>query len=602
MTTMPTKRRHRTKQRLLAAMTALALLLAGCAGQQEEGAEGVDPEATDSRTAYRVVPKAEVLDINSMPLEEDVTVYKDDDPTSVVTFYATIRRGNRADGTDNSFADVNSAIMLQEMAIEKPPSAEIILQEGDEFGPLPGKLGYGLTQPNGTIRMRGRTSTLARQKSYRIDLLDNGTLWRGQKAIALLKHPNDPSRLRNKLYFDLLKDIPHLTSLRTQFVHLYIKDETSDPPAQEFVDHGLYTFIETPNRRFLRNHGLSREGNLYKANMFEFYRYPDAIRLVTDPEFDQSAFDMVLESKNGTDHSKLIEMLDALNDYTIAIEDIVQKYFDINNLVSFLAYNMLVANTDYNSQNFLIYSPINSDTWYMIPWDGDGSFHYAWEGIRGTQGSAEWQRGVSNVWGTVLFNRVLRVEAYRDLFLERVEELREIITPERIESMIAEYRTVVDTFTHRMPDIAYLPGELEQMEALYEQMPNEPQLGYEYILSSMQKPMPFFLADVIEEEEGVLHFAWGEAYDFYGHLVHYDIQVATDWTFEPDTIVFEATNLLSLEADMPFPRRGEYWWRVVARNAAGETQTAFDTHITTEGLRIGMREFHVLDDGTVVNF
>ena len=33
-------------------------------------------------------------------------------------------------------------------------------------------------------------------------------------------------RFRNKLSYDLLKGIPELLSLRTQFVHLYVKDET----------------------------------------------------------------------------------------------------------------------------------------------------------------------------------------------------------------------------------------------------------------------------------------------------------------------------------------------------------------------------------------
>ena len=50
--------------------------------------------------------------------------------------------------------------------------------------------------------------------------------WRGQRTIALNKHVSDVFRFRNKLAYDLMKDIPQMMSARTQFVHLYVKDTT----------------------------------------------------------------------------------------------------------------------------------------------------------------------------------------------------------------------------------------------------------------------------------------------------------------------------------------------------------------------------------------
>lgn len=44
-------------------------------------------------------------------------------------------------------------------------------------------------------------------------------------------------RFRNKLAYDLMKKIPQMLSLRTQFVHLYVKDNT-DGTSDSFADYG----------------------------------------------------------------------------------------------------------------------------------------------------------------------------------------------------------------------------------------------------------------------------------------------------------------------------------------------------------------------------
>lgn len=587
-----------TKAGLIVIMALLlALALGGCGADAPTSAV---PEATETPGAPSV-PKAQTPDPGDLPLTEDVSVYKDDAPESLAHFYVTVRRGRDADRTDHTLAEVNAVVNLQDMVGVEMLKSEVIFREGDENGPQPGLFGFGATEPNGTIRLRGKTSTLAAQKSYRIDLFDGAGLWRGQRAIALLKHASDPSRLRNKLYFDLLKDVPDMTSLRTQFARLYVLDQTEDTSAAEYVDYGLFTFIETPNKRFLRNHGLSRDGNLYKANMFEYYRYEDKLKLATDPTFDQATFDTVLETKNGNDHTKLIAMLDDLNDYSIPIERTIEKHFNPDNLMSFVAYNLLMGNADFNSQNFLLYSPVNVDTWYVLPWDGDDSLHFASDRIMQSEDPMTWQRGIANVWGVVLFNRMLRVEKYRDLLVERVERLHRIVTPERIRDMITQYRRAVDPFTHRMPDLMHLPTSLDKMELIYERMPFDTDLAYEHIQASLKTPMPFYLDDVAQTEDGALRFRWDDSYSFTPQIVYYHLQVASDWTFAPESLVHEQAALVRTEHKIPAPPAGEYWWRVVSSNQDGFEQIAFDATETPEGIHAGMRKFTVGADGKVAN-
>ncbi len=586
---------NRKKSGLLCLCLALCALLCGCSQTTE-----VAP-AADHGPASGTVVKADTPAIDDLPLADDPSLYSAYDPLDVVCFYVTVVKGAAADGTDHTFQEVNAYLNLQGMANVEKIKAEAIVQIGDESGPLPGEVGYGATEPNATINVRGRTSTGSPQKSYRLSLYDGAGLWRGQRAIALNKHPSDPTRLRNMLYFRLLQDVPGMVSLRTQFVRLYVRDDTDDDPSPEFVDYGLFTQVELPNNRFLRNHGLSRDGGLYKANMCELYRYPDAIRLATDPQYDLARFSEVLEPKVSQNHEKLIEMLEAVNDYSLPIEAVVEKYFNLDNLTSYIAFNILTGNVDSNAQNYYLYNPVNSDTWYYLCWDGDGSLSFTEDTLRdGEWAEGLWTRGVSDYWNVALFNRMFREETYRQALLNKMEQLRAIITPERIAGLVKQYRTVVDAYTARLPDAVHMRVESKLLEQIYESLPGDVELSYQYFLESLEKPMPFFLNDA-GLEGAALALSWGDAYDFDGEFVRYTVQVARDWSFEPDTIVYESSAQLAAEALLPLPDPGVYYWRVTAQNESGYTQSAFDQVETGTGVHTGMRRFTVAADGTVTN-
>lgn len=217
--------------------------------------------------------------------------------------------------------------------------------------------------PNATVQIRGQTSSRNAQKNYKIRIKDNKGLWNGQQTINLNKHQSDGMRFRNKLGFDLIKGIPQMMSLRTQFVHLYVKDETEDAQSG-FVDYGLYTQVEQLNKRGMRSHGLDPNGHLYKINFCEFYRYEDIIKPVTDPDFNEHDFEVILECKGNNDHTKLIKMLEAVNDYSIPTEEFLKTYFNMENL----AYWDGIPYTDwqygYGEQELLYIQP--SECGYLV--------------------------------------------------------------------------------------------------------------------------------------------------------------------------------------------------------------------------------------------
>lgn len=213
---------------LLAVLAAVALGIA--VFRQPADSAGEDTPSPTPAAGESAVTEP-VQDIDTVGMTENKSIYSEDDPLSLVYFYVTVQRGDAGSDTDHSFAEVNSAVrFMEDSHVANDIFARAIVQVGDETGPQPGMLGYGATASNATIRVRGNSSSVRPQKSYKLDLDDEAGLWRGQSNIALNKHNFDATRLRNKLYFDLLRPVEGISSLRTQFVRLYIKDETAGGP------------------------------------------------------------------------------------------------------------------------------------------------------------------------------------------------------------------------------------------------------------------------------------------------------------------------------------------------------------------------------------
>ena len=67
---------------------------------------------------------------------------------------------------------------------------------------------------------------------------------------------------------------------------------------------------------------------------------------IRDRDYDVDAFEDLIEIKGNDDHSKLIAMLDELNDYSIPITQIMDRWFCRENLLSWMAFHILMGNVD----------------------------------------------------------------------------------------------------------------------------------------------------------------------------------------------------------------------------------------------------------------
>lgn len=536
----------------------------------------------------------------SSHFEDNDLLYANDDDTSVVTMYLTVSKGTVSENTDHTWEEINSYSVYdyEAMGVERY-AVNGLLQVGDENGPAEGELGYGRYTPNATVTIRGQTSTRLAQKNYKIKLKDGMGSWNDQTTINLNKHQSDGLRFRNKLAYDLLEEMPGMMAMQTQFVHLYVKDETAGANA-EFVDYGLYTQVEQPNKSYLQRHGLDKNGYLYKINFFEFYRYEDTIMLKSDAGYDETAFEERIEIKGDDDHSKLIAMLEDLNNYSMPMEDVLEKWFDIDNLTSWLAFHILIGNEDTQSRNTLLYSPLNDQTWYFISWDNDASLKKEEEKVRNDGIAVEhgWEVGISNYWGNVLFQRALKSESFRTALNDKIEEFRKIITEERLAEMAASYVEVVKPYVYGEADSYYAPLTEAEYDYICQEFVKEVTINYEYYKESLEAPMPFYI-DVPEKQNEGIEFNWENSYDFDNENIFYSFELADNYEFNNPIASAEGIFVpgYTYKGEL---EPGQYFVRVKAVNESGKEQYAFDYYVTSDSKKkFGIYSFYVKSDGSI---
>ncbi len=392
---------------------------------------------------------------------------------------------------------------------------------------------------NAELRQRGGGTRVAPQKSFRIKLDDKDRLWRGERHLQLNKHPFDNTRIRNKLSFDLINTVPHLPGFRTQFINLWIDD------GQGPVDYGLYTHVERGDQRYLNRRGLDSDGRLYKAELFRF-RAKDRDSLLIDADgepLNVDAFETVLEVENGKDHRNLLAMLDALHDPEQSFEAVMDRYFNENNVLAWLALNLLLGQQDAIRHNYFLYSPEDSETFYFLPWDYDFTFEMHTEPPNAMTSEALKAR---QIFGYALgsenefIERFYRLPGTHEKLLSVAAELRNHqLNDVTISERAALLATTAAPFASRSPDITHNTNYYAESSADFA---SKVAFNHSAMMNMFSIPMPPTLADP-ERVGQNYRFSWIRAHELTGHDLTYDLQLASSPAFTADSIVYSATGI-----------------------------------------------------------
>lgn len=435
-----------------------------------------------------------------------------------------------------------------------------------------------LNQKNATIRVRGNSTRGAPYKSYKVRLNPSTEDFFGQRVLNLNKDTQDVSKVATKLSTDLLAGMDNVVSYRTYFMRLWIRDASLPPKYQWFEYQGMYIELEQPNKTYLRARGLDEEGSLYKARAFTFHPN-DAIRDVDDPLYSQEAFEQVLGIREGgSSHKKLIEMLDAVNDDSRDFREIFTKYFNEDNYLTWLAFNLLMGNEDIGSQNYLLFNPEKSSTWYFIHWDFDGSLRF---------GNYESEspislRGIQRLFGSSLHRRYFQEipGSIEKLDAKMRELLDTSVTRERVAALLDAYKPVLEKTLTVSPDLRThhpLEERFSYLDNLYDGILH----NYDVVNISSQYPFPGFVAIPIRNPDGSIQFAWEPFRSFTALPVSYRLRIYSDYNMQ--NLVYEASGLQEteflLEDGLP---NGTYYLRVSGTDAGGREQISLEQVVYRE--------------------
>ncbi len=527
--------------------------------------------------------------MNGVPLEEDKDIYELN--TNIYDVYISVFPTKDENGQ-----------MLDFSAFDKHTSRDHtynpvlncniqILEEGESLDPL-----MSLDQKNATIRVRGNSSRGDTYKSYKVKLDDEAETFFGQTNLNINKHSEDITKIATKLETDLLTQVDDIASYRTYFMRVWIRDTSLPQDQQSFEYYGLFTEIEQPNKTYLEARSLSSNAAMYKARDFSFM-LSDVLKDVDDPGYNEEAFETVLTIREGNDHQKLLEMLEAVNDETTDFEQVFHQYFNEDNYLTWLAFNLLMGNNDIINHNFIIYSPENSQTWYFIPWDFDGTLRFG-EYESSLMKLPTSLRGVQKLNQSVLHRRYLRLDGSLEKIEAKMQELlNETITRDRVTGLVNAYKPVLDKTLSLMPDVSLLdmaPSELlAYLDSLYDGI----YANYLLFEESMEYPAPMYVAAPVKNSDNSIEFAWQASYSYQGRPITYNLRVYSDYNMQ--NLVFETANI----ADTRFVKQdglapGVYYLMVTAVDSEGHEQLSmerFETMLTDiKGYNVnGLLEFTV---------
>ncbi len=437
----------------------------------------------------------------------------------------------------------------------------------------------GLTS-NASMRQRGNQSRNAPQKSFRIKLDKGLPLWRGERKIQLIKSGFDESRIRNKLSYDLFTEIPHLPSMRTQFVRLNVNDQGIDQ------DYGLYTQVEYFGKEYLQRRGWDKNSRIYKVENSSLWDGDPRLALdSTGNPVNLAAFEEIFEIKRGKTHFDLINMLHDLNNVSLDFNtQVMGKYFNRDNYLTWFAVNILVNNQDTHFHNYYFYNPKNSEKFYLIPWDYDSILGMVPDNTEITyERLPRWWFSHANFWEIELHKRFLSQPGNLQLLADAVTEIKnKYLTPAKIRAKVEAYRDIVFPVIRNSPDwnYLYLGADPEQVAAynhILDKLPQQVEIQYARFMDRLFDPMTFKMkAPVISANYSTdqnIVFSWGKSVSLTGQTITYDLDVATDKLFKPGTIIEHITGITGLNHTLHWRHpKGTYYFRIIARDAAAPQQ------------------------------
>jgi hypothetical protein len=307
------------------------------------------------------------------------------------------------------------------------------------------------------FRLRGNSSRYAQKKSFKISFSEyvSGRKYQGVKKINLNGEHNDPTMIREKLFYDVWRKAG-MPERRTSFVKVFIN--------QSF--YGLYTNLEEMEKDWLTRVFQQDGGNLYKCS------YPaDLVYLGND---QQAYMDLenttvtggrvyeLQTNKSQDDYTHLVELITVLDkqpDEQFAAS--ITQIMNVDQFLKALAIDVATGNWDnygYNRNNYYLYDNPSDLRFNFITYDPDNSFGVDFLGVDwGTRDCRYWiNQGIS----LPLAQKLLAVPVFFNEYKQFLDTIaRFVINPDSIFPRIDSIKNLIHQAaiedTYRTLDYGY---------------------------------------------------------------------------------------------------------------------------------------------------
>lgn len=520
------------------------------------------------------------------PLKDTLGLYKEEDRFKVYEVYLTVYTG--LDSKSGDEFNLTSLNQISGSTFDPELKVNVFVKDPDTGELVAGDQAESI---NGTIELRGQSARNFEQKSYKVNLSEKTLLFQGQQKLNLNKHISDDTRITQKFAFDTMIGLANFTSIRTNFMHVQIKDGTN--PDAAFVDYGLFTHVENVDDDYLRVRALNENAAFLKPVDFAF--------TVAEAEQVYSNLDgeLILRDINQSGDEKLHEMITDINEQGTEFNKHFDYYFDRENYLTWIALNILLNNYDTMSRNFLLYSPSNTDKWYFLPWDYDVSMTSPseWE----TSEYAKWF-GLQRYWGVSLHRKFFQTPENVVALSMKIDDLYLSMMQNGIEETAGKYMDIYEKYVMNSPaDRVYLEEtkdeNLSDILERISQLPDTLTYNYNKYYERLEAPMPFFL-DTISNEAKDVAMNWEDAVDLQNGSVTYEVSIFTSPDDPVGTLVWSnISKSNSAVAENLQLADGIYYWQAVALDSDGNRQVSFDRCELEPGYRklvmFGMKKFLV---------
>jgi len=317
------------------------------------------------------------------------------------------------------------------------------------------------------VRYRGNASMRLippdGRKPLKLDFnrFNPGQTFHGFKKLNFINCFRDPSMLRDRLAYDLMREVG-VPAPRATFANLYLTVK-----GREREHLGFFVVVEQVDSVFLQDRFGNSNGLLIKGELTKDLGY-------RGPDWKEYAHDHELKSnKKDSNTSLLIEFLkfvtEASDEQFVAEID---QYLNVDKFLAYLAMDALLVNMDSYAgmhHNWYIYYNTDTNRFEYIPWDVNEAFGNLQFGTWRQSLDFDIQRPY--IGDKILISRILAIEEYKEQYLAYIREyIQGAFKPEKMHAETQRLHDFIKDAVATAPYAIFSTDEFEKsLDGMLEQ-------------------------------------------------------------------------------------------------------------------------------------